>query len=195
MRFATLHSLRSAAIIAMTLPQENQGQKRNPRAQTEGVGVEIMLRTFAPADFETLWEIDQACYEPEVAYSRRELKNYMSFSGADCVVAEAHQPNATARSKVVGFCITARRGEWGYIITMDVLADWRRHGVGTLLLEEAEQRMASRGVREVSLETATDNQAAIAFWKRHGYRNRGVRKGYYPGGRDAFGMVKPLPPK
>jgi len=44
-------------------------------------------------------------------------------------------------------------------------------------------------VREVWLETATDNESAIAFWKKHGYRTCGTRRGY-PGGRDAFSMEK-----
>ncbi|HTV59856.1 MAG TPA: N-acetyltransferase [Verrucomicrobiae bacterium] len=149
------------------------------------------LRSFAEKDFDRLWQIDQACYEPQVAYSRRELKNYLRFPGANCVLAESFRAPAKPAA-IVGFCLTAQRGPFGYIITMDVLADWRRHGVGTALLEEAERRMAATGVREVALETATDNAAAIAFWKRHGYRNRGVRKGYYPGGRDAFAMVKQL---
>lgn len=151
----------------------------------------FVLRPFAEKDFERLWEIDQMCYEPEVAYSRRELKNYLRFPGAICVLAES--PRASGKSaEVVGFCLTAQRGEWGYIITMDVLAEWRRHGVGTALLIEVERRMAAAGVREVALETATDNAPGIAFWKRHAYRNRGVRKGYYPGGRDAYAMVKLL---
>ena len=149
----------------------------------------FVLRTFCDDDFERLWTIDQACYEPGIAYSRRELKNYLRFPGADCVVSEAAEPARNERM-IIGFCVTAQRGEWGYIVTMDVLREWRRHRVGTALLEEVERRMAASGVREVSLETATDNEAAIAFWKKHGYHNRGVRKGYYPGGRDAFAMVK-----
>ena len=47
------------------------------------------LRTYDPDDFETLYEIDQLCYEREIAYSRRELRNYLRFPGAECVVAEA----------------------------------------------------------------------------------------------------------
>jgi [ribosomal protein S18]-alanine N-acetyltransferase len=52
----------------------------------------------------------------------------------------------------------------------------------------------------VRLETATDNDSAVAFWQKHGYRKRGVRKNYYPNGRDAFAMTKTLalaekPPK
>ena len=145
------------------------------------------LRAYRPEDFETLYEIDQACYEPAIAYSRRELRNYLRFPGADCVVVKAG-------GKAAGFVITAHEADWGYIVTIDVLDAYRRHGVGTLLLSEVERKLAASGVREVSLETATDNASAIAFWQKHGYRTRGVRTGYYPGGRDAYSMTKLLPP-
>jgi [ribosomal protein S18]-alanine N-acetyltransferase len=147
--------------------------------------VKISLRPYTPEDFETLFAIDQACYEPAIAYSRRELRNYLRFPGADCVIAEAD-------SRIIGFCLTAHENDWGYIITMDVLAEHRRQGVATALLTEAERRLAGQGVREVALETATDNETAIAFWQKHGYRSVGVREGYYPGGRDALTMTKRL---
>ena len=158
-----------------------------------------------PGDFEKIYEIDQACYEPRIAYSRTELRQYLRFPGADCVIAEAARGNSSPTSRrssaravgaafpppeTVGFCITARRDVWGYIVTMDVLAPYRRLGVASQLLAEAERRMISHGVREIGLETATDNSAAIAFWQKHGYRKSGVRKNYYPGGRDAYSMAK-----
>ncbi len=143
------------------------------------------LRAYQPDDFETLYEIDQACYDPEIAYSRRELRQYMRFRGVECVVAEAE-------GKMAGFCLAAGEGGLGYVITMDVLEAYRRHGIASGLLEAVEERLASRKVREVWLETATDNDAAIAFWQRHGYRKHGIRKNYYPGGRDAHTMRKSL---
>ena len=146
----------------------------------------ITLRTFKPEDFDKLYEIDQACYEPEVAYSKRELRAYLRFSGADCLIAEAD-------TQIAGFCISARRDESGYIVTIDVVPQFRRHHLGTKLLNEIERRLASNGVREIALETATDNESAVAFWTKHGYRNRGIKKDYYPGGRDAFAMSKTLP--
>ena len=145
----------------------------------------ITLRNNAPEDFDTLYEIDQLCYEDEVAYSKRELRAYLRFRGSECVVAEAG-------GAIAGFCISARQGERGYIVTIDVLPQFRRVHVGTALLEEIERRLAVNGVREVALETATDNESAVAFWKKHGYRSRGIREGYYPNGRDAFSMVKQL---
>jgi ribosomal protein S18 acetylase RimI-like enzyme len=148
--------------------------------------VNITLRSFKPDDFEQLYEIDQACYEPEVAYSQRELRAYLRFSGSDCLIAEAE-------GKIAGFCISARRDESGYIVTIDVLPQFRRHHVGSILLAEIERHLATNGVREVALETATANDSAVAFWTKHGYRNRGIKKDYYPGGRDAFAMTKTLP--
>ncbi|MFZ1973964.1 MAG: N-acetyltransferase [Candidatus Acidiferrales bacterium] len=145
----------------------------------------ITLRNNTPEDFDALHEIDQLCYEDEVAYSKRELRAYLRFRGSECVVAEAD-------GAIAGFCISARQGERGYIVTIDVLPQFRRLHVGTALLEEIERRLAANGVREVALETATDNDSAVAFWKKHGYRSRGVREGYYPNGRDAFSMVKSL---
>jgi len=93
---------------------------------------------------------------------------------------------------LIGFCVTSHEGDEGYIITMDVVEAWRRRRVGSALLTEAENRMAARGVLRVALDTATDNASAIAFWQRHGYRTRGVRKRYYPNGRDAYAMLKVL---
>ena len=145
----------------------------------------LKLRKYAPEDFERLYEIDQACYEPAIAYSRRELRNYLRFPGADCVVAEAGE-------EIIGFCLTAHERRSGYIITIDVLAEYRRQGVGPMLLAAAERQLGASGVREVALETATDNSPAIAFWQKHGYRPCGVKKDYYPGGRDAFSMSKLL---
>jgi ribosomal-protein-alanine N-acetyltransferase len=156
--------------------------------------VNITLRSLKPEDFDTLYEIDQACYEPEVAYSKRELRAYLRFTGSDCLVAETEAQTASAaENRIAGFCITARRDESGYIVTIDVLPEFRRHHVGTKLLDEIERRLAANGVREVALETATDNDSAVAFWTKHGYRKLGVKKDYYPGGRDAFTMSKTLP--
>ncbi|MGH9699049.1 MAG: GNAT family N-acetyltransferase [Candidatus Acidiferrales bacterium] len=147
--------------------------------------MKFKLRDYNQEDFDTLHQIDQACYEPAIAYSRRELRNYLRFPGAICVL-------AVSRGKIAGFCLTEHKGEMGYFITIDVLAEYREKGAGSALVRESEKRLRGEGVREIGLETATDNETAIAFWQKHGYRNRGVKKNYYPGGRDAFVMAKDL---
>jgi ribosomal protein S18 acetylase RimI-like enzyme len=149
--------------------------------------VKLQLRDYKPDDFETLIEIDQACYEPGIAYSKRDMRAYLQFPGAECILVETPL-------EIAGFCISARQRSRGYIVTIDVLEKYRKSGIGSALLREVERRLASNGVRQVGLETAIDNQSAIAFWNKHGYRTLGVEKGYYPGGRDAFAMTKVLVP-
>jgi [ribosomal protein S18]-alanine N-acetyltransferase len=145
----------------------------------------VTLRDYCAADFEVLYQIDQQCFDPALAYSRPDLRNYLRLPGGDCVIAEAS-------GDVAGFLVTAHEGAVGSIVTIDVLAAYRRQGVATLLLEESERRLATAGIRTVELETATDNTSAIAFWQKHGYRKRDIQKGYYPDGRDAYSMSKAI---
>lgn len=147
--------------------------------------VKFRIRSYVAGDFERLYEIDQLCYEPEIAYSRRELRNYMRFPGSTCVVAEVD-------TGIAGFCLAAHEENVGYIVTMDVLPAFRRHGIATALLEAAEQKLREAGTRAIWLETATDNEAGVAFWQKHGFLKTRIRKGYYPNGRDAYSMSKPI---
>jgi ribosomal-protein-alanine N-acetyltransferase len=138
-----------------------------------------------PEDFEALYQLDQECYPPGIAYSRRMLKWYMRLPGADCLVAE-HD------AAIAGFILTSHEADLGHVITLDVAKAQRRSGVGTALLAAAEARMFAAGVRRVSLETATDNAPAVAFWKKHGYRTVAVLKNYYLDKLDAYEMQKGL---
>ena len=143
-----------------------------------------LLRSYRPEDFETLYAIDQTCYPRGIAYSKRSLRWFLTLPGADSIVAEA--------GRIVGFILCEAEDQYGHIITIDVLEAFRRSGIGSALLREAERRLAERGVRTVELETAHDNDAAIAFWQKHGYRTRGVYKRYYLGRVDALAMAKLL---
>ncbi len=143
------------------------------------------IRAQLPTDFEALYQLDQQCYPPGIAYSRREMKWYLRLPGADCLVAEGD-------GALAGFIVTEREDDLGHIITLDVAEAHRRRGVGTALLAAAEARMMEAGVRRVSLETATDNLPAVAFWQKHGYRTMAVLKNYYMEKLDACEMHKLL---
>ena len=147
------------------------------------------LRDFQPADFEILYEIDQACYARGIAYSRRMLRWYLNQRGSLCIVGQAA---GGAEPTLLGFIIAHVRATEGYIVTMDVLEAHRRLGIGTALLQETERRLENMGVRHVELQTATNNEAGVAFWQRHGYRTSGVTRGYYLGRIDAYNMFKEL---
>ncbi len=149
----------------------------------------LLLRPYTAADFETLLAIDQACYPPGIAYSKRILRWFLGQPGAYCVVAEED-------GQVAGFVLVEREGTRAHLITIDVLEGARRRGIGTMLLDTIEHTVAARGTRAIELETATDNEPAIAFWHKHGYRTMRVLKRYYLNRIDAYSMYKPLaPPK
>lgn len=147
--------------------------------------MEFQIRLYRPAELDLLYQIDQACFLPGIAYSKRLLRSFLSSPDAECLVAEVG-------CEIAGFILTDLIDAGGHIVTLDVLEPFRRQGIGAALLRAAEQSLGARGAREVELETATHNAPAIAFWKKHGYRTGGVLKKYYSNRTDAYWMIKSL---
>jgi ribosomal-protein-alanine N-acetyltransferase len=165
--------------------------------------VGFVLRDFREEDFEALWGIDQQCFAPGMAYSRAELAAYIRRAGSFTVVAQTVPADgatpgdsAPGRSRIVGFIIAEvnRRGI-GHIISIDVLAACRRSGLGSKLLRGAENRLEQLRCQAVTLETAVDNSAALAFYKRQRYGVVKIIPRYYLNGVDALILEKRLGPK
>jgi [ribosomal protein S18]-alanine N-acetyltransferase len=155
--------------------------------------VQFTLRDFRRQDFETLWRIDQSCFAPGISYSRLELAAYIRRKGAVTLIAESPEQSNDKAPAILGFIVAeaSRRG-MGHIITIDVLPAARRFGVGSKLLAAAEERLQNAGISRVFLETAVDNQAALSFYKRHGYFLTKTVPRYYSNDVDAFVLEKDL---
>src|SRR5216684_2155070 len=50
--------------------------------------VSFRIRQFEKADFDTLWRIDQDCFDPQLAYSRPEMAFYIRRPASFTLVAE-----------------------------------------------------------------------------------------------------------
>lgn len=146
----------------------------------------VTLRAHEPRDFAALLRLDQACFPPGIAYSKTMLKYFLKLASADGTVAED-------AGRIVGFILTEENPPLAHVITLDVSESHRRQGVGSALLAESERNLALRGVRTILLETATSNEAGVAFWQRHGYRIEATLKRYYLQKIDAYEMRKILP--
>jgi ribosomal-protein-alanine N-acetyltransferase len=148
-------------------------------------GVSFRIRQFEKADFDTLWRIDQACFDPQLAYSRPEMAFYMRQPGSFTLVAES-------AAGILGFVVAETRRKTGHVITIDVVAEARRSGVGSALLRAAEEQLLQAGAIAVALETPVNNDAAIHFYKKKGYFVEKTVAGYYSNGLDALVMTKEL---
>ncbi len=147
----------------------------------------LSLRDYRPADFKALWELDQLCFAPAIAYSQAELSHFLKSPGAFTLVAEED-------GVLQGFILTHAHPRHGHIITIDVRAYQRRTGLGSRLLEAAEGRLRSLEKPAVLLEVAVDNLPAITFYKRHGFAVIKTIPRYYSNGLDALALAKTLSP-
>jgi [ribosomal protein S18]-alanine N-acetyltransferase len=152
--------------------------------------VNLQIRSVQANDFAALYALDQACFAPGIAWSKAELTYFLKYPGNIGLLAEDEAAN------LAGFAIAGpqrRRGVlMARLITIDVRHDLRRQGVGHTLLAAIEERLRDAGVQSLLLEVAVDNDAAQAFYERHGFARTGRIPGYYLGRIDALVMEKSL---
>ncbi|MGA2963371.1 MAG: N-acetyltransferase [Candidatus Korobacteraceae bacterium] len=165
------------------------------------------LRDYRLGDFEELYRIDTDCFEPGIAYSRGELQSYVQRKQSFCIIAEPEAKAAAVESasvaaeaaagkrkeRIAGFVVVElQRQAIGHVITLDVRRDFRRHHLGTLLMQAAEERVRKLGGFMMELETAVNNAAALAFYERHRYKILRRLPRYYAHNLDALFMTKRL---
>lgn len=149
------------------------------------------LRAYREQDFRKLLAVDYLCFVPGIAYTEEELRYFLGRPTAIVLVAEK-------AGKIAGFVIADRfrsrgAGRWmGHIITLDVLPEAQRHGLGARLLTQAETQLKAAGCDHVALEVAEDNTAAIGFYKKYGYTVLKILPRYYLQSIDGLLMGKRL---
>ncbi|WP_375547794.1 GNAT family N-acetyltransferase [Oceanicaulis alexandrii] len=78
------------------------------------------------------------------------------------------------------------------LLTIGVLPDARRSGVGAFLLAQSEAAARRSGARRLFLEVSERNTAASALYESKGYRQIGLRKRYYRDGAAARVLARDL---
>ncbi len=96
---------------------------------------------------------------------------------------------AVCAGQTVGFVVgdRRRRQDLGWIATLGVHPDWRRHGIGRRLLRACE---AALGVGRVKLTVRASNHAARELYRQEGYVVVNTWRRYYRNGEDAVVMEK-----
>jgi len=83
--------------------------------------------------------------------------------------------------RVVGFSACSLAADEWTVMHVAVVPECRRKGVGHALLGTALAEAAAQGATHAVLEVRRSNRAAQALYRRFGFAQVGVRKGYYQG--------------
>ena len=97
------------------------------------------------------------------------------------------EPESSNRSKIIGMgCLWSIVDE-AHITLLAIHPDYRRQGLGQLLLLELLKDAISRNLAWATLEVNENNSTAVNLYKKYGFQIAGKRKNYYqPAGDDAL---------
>lgn len=152
------------------------------------------LRRFNPADLESVININRVCLpENYAAYFFIDTYNTLPET---FVVAES-------QGRVVGYVMCRlehgfsdlkklRFAKKGHIISVAVMPDYRRLGIGNSLVEQILSALLSLNADECYLEVRINNEAAIELYKKMAFIITRTIPRYYFDSSDAYVMTKAL---
>jgi ribosomal-protein-alanine N-acetyltransferase len=80
----------------------------------------------------------------------------------------------------------------GHIVSVAVLHQHRRKGIGKALVAQAIENMRTYNAKQCFLEVRVTNTPAIELYKKLGFEITRTIHGYYSDGEDAYVMTKKL---
>ncbi|MCC6889296.1 MAG: GNAT family N-acetyltransferase [Hyphomicrobiales bacterium] len=147
----------------------------------------LRVRHARSGDLDALVALEQRVFSTD-RMTRQGLRRLLSSPSARVFVADA--AGALAGAAVVLF----RAGtSVARLYSIAVIPSMSGRGVATALLAAGERAAVRRGCRLMRLEVHATNAAAIARYRKSGYRQVGGSAGYYEDGGDALRFEKALP--
>jgi ribosomal-protein-alanine N-acetyltransferase len=142
----------------------------------------MKIRRAEAGDLPSILAVENNCFSRDVAFPP-EITTFL-LEEATALVAED--------GTVAGFIIGFVSGEWGKVVTLDVLPERRGEGLGRGLMEALEEEMTSQGAGASLLEVAVENRGALSLYSKLGYVKAAILEDYYGPGEDALLMMKRL---
>jgi ribosomal-protein-alanine N-acetyltransferase len=115
--------------------------------------------------------LHHACF-PEDPWDAGAIEQIMAIPGFFGLI-------GWAKTTPVGFALALALGEEAEIVSLGVLPDHRRCGIGSAILDTVCCNARLRGAERVLLEVALDNVAARALYGGRGFTVVGCRRNYY----------------
>lgn len=141
------------------------------------------VREMTEDDIPELIEIEKACFPNPWNANMFRCQIRLADVSANLVHTEEGMIN--------GYIIAWFGYEEMHILSIGVLPERRRNGIAGVLLSRAIGKSIGAGCRKAILEVRRSNEAAQKFYGKMGFRQIGVRKGYYrETGEDALVLEK-----
>ena len=149
----------------------------------------MLIRPFIPSDFDSLYAVEELCFQPPLRFTRTYMRRIIQNPNAATWIADES-------SNLVGFAVV----EWtpneseiaAYIQTIEVAPLFRRKGIAAVLLLRAESSAQAAAARSIWLHVDVGNAAALYLYETRGYENQGREENYYARNRAAFVFAKSL---
>jgi ribosomal protein S18 acetylase RimI-like enzyme len=149
----------------------------------------VNYRLYQPADFDPLYVIEEACFQPPLRFPPTYMRSLVGSSSTATWIAEDE-------GRMTGFAIV----EWvreanetaAYIQTLEVSPQARQRGIGAELLRRLESSAQSAGADLIWLHVDAENSPAIHLYESHAYQYKGREEDYYPNQRAALIYAKQL---
>jgi len=134
-------------------------------------------------DLPAVLEIERRAFAQP--WSRAFFEKELSTPFAQLTVAVDHTGN---RAVLVGYSCRWRVTDEVHLLNVAVHHSRRGSGVGRTLVEAVIEEGRATSARTMFLEVRAGNVAARRLYRRLGFRDLGVRRGYYGPGQDAIVM-------
>jgi ribosomal protein S18 acetylase RimI-like enzyme len=131
--------------------------------------------------------VQQLAFGANDAYDVFTLLNLLTTLGT--VSLRATAPNGADIGFVCAELDDRRR--LGWVVTLGVIPQWHRRGIGSALLNAAEAAMITR-VPRMHLTVRGSNVSARRLYEQHGYRHVQSLTRYYRDGEEGLVMEKQL---
>lgn len=148
----------------------------------------ITIQRATANHLETLHKIESECFTAE-AFTKEQIAYLLQNPEAVSLVAQIDGETA---GFIIGLTYSRNKVRTGHVYTIDVAIRHRRKGIGLKLLKELEQIFVQKGVKTCYLEVRTDNLAARKLYRRQGYVETGILRGYYSMGTHGVQLKKKL---
>jgi [ribosomal protein S18]-alanine N-acetyltransferase len=143
----------------------------------------LQIRRFNADDISAISEIEQLSFkDPFPQYFLSQLADANPDTFLVAVIGD----------KIVGYAVIDKWPDQDHLVSIAVIPESRKKGVGQALLDHSIQRLQTQSLK---LEVRRSNKVALDLYRKNGFLQTGIAYSYYTDGEDAIQMEKVIEKK